>query len=64
MNLKFGCVVEQDSDGDWIICPPADVKIFSVPGEAVLLRSTSEADAIKEAKEYLSAISDEETKSK
>ena len=58
MQLKFGCTVEQDSDGDWIICPPANVKIFSVMGEGVLLSATDRESATVEAQNYLSVIDD------
>jgi len=58
--LKFGCIVERDSDGDFCIIPPANVKIFSEPGEGVLLAAETEYAAITEAEVYLSAIDEEE----
>lgn len=58
--LKFGCTVEIDTDGDWVICAPADVTIFSAPGEGVLLGAVSRDAALEEAAAYLSAISDKE----
>jgi hypothetical protein len=59
-DLKFGCTVEQDNDGDWIICPPDHITIFSVPGEGVLLGAMTEAEAMQEAAEYLACITEEE----
>lgn len=56
MSLPFGCVVTQDSDGDWVIQPPDDVTIFSVPGECVLLSAETEHEAVIEAHEYLRAL--------
>lgn len=58
--LKFGCTVEKDSDGDWVICPPANVNIFSEPGEGYLLGASNEEDAYKEAENYLSRINEDE----
>ena len=55
-ELKFGCSVEQDSDGDWVIVPPIDVTIFSVPGEPFLLAASTEQEANEEASAYLNAI--------
>ncbi len=56
MQLKFGCTVERDTDGDWIICPPPHIRIFSVAGEGVLLGAEDEAAAVTEAEAYLEAI--------
>lgn len=33
MQLPEGYELEQDTDGDWVLIPPADVTIFSDPGE-------------------------------
>ncbi len=57
--LRFGCTVEIDTDGDFVICPPDDVTIFSVPGEGVLLAADNLAAAILEADEYLSLFDDD-----
>ena len=35
--LPRGFSVEQDSDGDWLLVPPANVTIFSEPGEPWLV---------------------------
>jgi hypothetical protein len=35
--LPTGYEVEQDGDGDWLLVPPADVTIFSTPGEPWLV---------------------------
>jgi len=59
-DLKFGCTVEQDTDGDWIICPPDHITIFSEPGEGVLLGAMTKAKAMQEAAEYLDCITDEQ----
>ncbi len=58
MTLKFDCTVEQDTDGDWIICPPDHITIFSEPGEGVLLGATTKAEAMLEAEEYLASITE------
>lgn len=36
-TLPAGYELEQDSDGDWVLIPPADITIFSVPGEGWLV---------------------------
>lgn len=56
ITLKFGCSVEQDSDGDWVIVPPLDVTIFSVPGEPFLLAASTEQEAHEEALAYLAML--------
>ena len=58
MTLKFDCTVERDTDGDWIICPPDHITIFSEPGEGVLLGAMTEAEAMQEAAEYLDGITE------
>ena len=60
MKLPFDCTVERDSDGDWVICPPDNVTIFSVPGEGYLLAASTEEDAVQEAQAYLAGITEEE----
>lgn len=59
-TLKFGCSVECDSDGDWIIWAPAHITIFSAPGEGVLLVARTKEEAVEEAKAYLAGISEQE----
>lgn len=54
--LRFGCEVDQDSDGDWVIIPPPNVTIFSEPGEGVLLVAENREAALAEAEEYLSYL--------
>lgn len=55
--LPMNCALGQDEDGDWWIIPPADVLIYSEPGEMALLGSyTSIADAISEAEDYLANV--------
>lgn len=36
-EMPVGYSLEQDGDGDWILVPPGDVTIFSVPGEGWLV---------------------------
>lgn len=52
-ELLVGYSIEQDDDGDWVLIPPENVTIFSVPGEGVLLSASNESDALAEALNYL-----------
>lgn len=62
--LPEGFTVEQDYDGDWILCPPDGVTIFSDPGEGWLVTADymqgrsweNQADVIAACCEYLAAI--------
>lgn len=54
--LPEGFTVERDSDGDWVLVPPEDVTIFSVPGEGYLLDAETEDEARSAAITYLRSI--------
>ena len=48
--------LEQDDDGDWLLVPPSDVTIFSVPGEPLLIGTCDEETARQDAIEWLDGI--------
>ena len=56
--------LEQDDDGDWILFPPVDATIFSIPGEGWLVTDAfmqgrdwgCEADVAAACAEYLDSI--------
>lgn len=48
-KLPEGYSLEKDQDGDWILIPPADVTIFSVPGEGLLIGQCDYATALNDA---------------
>lgn len=56
MAMPDGYEVCLDSDGDWVLIGPADVTIFSVPGEPVLLAASTAEEAEIEAIDYLASI--------
>lgn len=63
-QLPKGYSVERDSDGDWVLIGPADVTIYSVPGEPVVLwDARDEAEATDMALEYLTSIPNHPNKS-
>lgn len=59
--LPDGFSIEQDQDGDWVLVPPLDVTIFSVPGEGWMVTDCymqgrdwdSPNDIIAACQEYL-----------
>lgn len=55
-NFRFGCTLEKDDDGDWILWPPANVTIFSAPGEGLLIGSCDAETAIADSHAYLATI--------
>lgn len=55
-SLLQGYEVVQDSDGDWVLIPPEDVTIFSVPGEPLLLAAVTEGEAVAEASGFLASV--------
>ncbi|KQM88630.1 hypothetical protein ASE67_02500 [Sphingomonas sp. Leaf23] len=62
-GLPVGYELEQDIDGDWVLIPPADVTIFSMPGEGWLVAGyymngrdwDSRADVVAACRDYLAA---------
>lgn len=56
LELPPGYSLDQDSDGDWVLIPPADVTIFSVPGEPLLIGPCDRATALYDAIEHLQGI--------
>lgn len=67
MTLPSGYTLEFDDDGDPVLVPPADVTIFSAPGEGWLVTAgymtcrdwDSESDLIAACCEYLKDIGHE-----
>lgn len=55
-DLPIGYSLEQDQDGDWILVPPEDVTIFSVPGEGLLIGTCDRETALADALEYLAGL--------
>jgi hypothetical protein len=55
-KLPFDCTLELDSDGDWVIVPPAGLTIFSSPGEGVLIGRCDHETALADALAYLADI--------
>lgn len=55
-ELPPGYSLEEDSDGDWVLIPPAGVTIFSVPGEPLLIGACDRATALSDAIEHLQGI--------
>lgn len=55
-EFRFGCELEQDDDGDWILIPPEDVTIFSIPGEGYLIGRCDRKTAAADAHRYLAAL--------
>ena len=67
-KLPDGYTLEQDDDGDWWLFPPADVTIFSAPGEGWLIADdymvrrdwNNEGDLVAACVEYLKETSNAE----
>lgn len=55
-RLPAGYDLEQDQDGDWILYPPEDVTIVSVPGEGFFIGRCDEDTALSDALELLATI--------
>jgi hypothetical protein len=51
--LPNGYSLEIDDDGDWLLCCPPDVTIFSEPGEPWFIGTCDEATALEDAVAYL-----------
>lgn len=56
MTLPLGYSLDRDADGDWVLTPPADVTIFSEPGEGLLIGDCTREEAEADALEHLAAI--------
>jgi hypothetical protein len=54
-RLPEGFTLEIDTDGDWVLCPPDDVTIFSAPGEGYLIGLCDAATAFSDALDYLAS---------
>lgn len=52
-TLPAGYTLEQDQDGDWLLCPPDDVTLFSEPGEPLLIGTCDEETALSDALGFL-----------
>lgn len=55
-RLPVGLTLEVDEDGDWVLCPPADVTIFSAPGEGYLIGQCDAATAFADALAFMSTL--------
>lgn len=55
-GLPQGYSVEQDTDGDWILLPPSNVTIYSLPGEGIILSPDDGAAALIEAQTILAGL--------
>ena len=52
-NLPEGFTIERDTDGDYVLCVPEDVTVFSEPGEGLLLGRCTLEEAEADAAAYL-----------
>lgn len=55
-GLPQGYSVEKTTADDWILLPPSDVTIYSVPGEGIILAAEDAAAAVVEAKGILAGL--------
>lgn len=55
-ELPPGYELVLDRDGDWILTPPEDVTIFSMPGEGLLIGACDRETALADARKHLAEV--------